>query len=275
MTLSWLQAIILAIVQGICSVLPLSESGFASIARKLMGLPLDGSGDGLLRGILRIVVSIVILMSFREDWRYIFSHGSAKKGRRVSESKELRTALSARMTILMLMGLLFHIPAQIGIGYVSWLSKKLLPLAATLGIGGLLIFSCDRVGHGKRGIAEVNLADGLLVGLFQAIGQIPGLSPVGLGVAMGIWRGIEPAFSVRLSCLLLAPALLVQGFVDIGTYSVSGFQPVYFLSMVICAVCAYVSLRLLRFVAQREKVGEFAYPVWGAAVFSFVLFLLS
>lgn len=275
MILSWLQAILLAVVQGICCVLPLTDSGFSSIARKLMGLPLSGSSDGLLLGILWIVIAIVILATFREDWRYALWHDSTRKGRHASETAQLRSGMSARMIILMLAGLLPNIPALLGLEYVSALREKLLPLTGVLILGGLLIFSCDRVGHGRRELTEVTLADGLLVGLFQAIGLLPGLSAVGLGIVMGIWRGMEPAFSVRFSCLLLVPVLLIRGLVGIYSYSSSGFQTAYLLAAAVCALCAYLSLRLLRFVAQRGKVGEFAYPVWGAAVFTFILFLFS
>ena len=45
--LDWLQMLLLSIAQGMCGVFPLSEGGFLTILRKLLGLSLDGSSDGL------------------------------------------------------------------------------------------------------------------------------------------------------------------------------------------------------------------------------------
>ena len=64
----------------------------------------------------------------------------------------------------------------------------LFVLALLMVLGGIFVFSIDRVGHGRRGIMEATVLDAFLVGLFHSVGMIPGFSPVGLGIVGWEWN---------------------------------------------------------------------------------------
>ena len=180
-----------------------------------------------------------------------------------------------RLITLMIVGFFPMNPFAVLYGRLAVLGERLLPVAAIMVILGFLVFSADRTGFGKRELMEVNLADGLLVGLFLGLGLIPGLSPVTMAIVMCLWRGFSPVFSVKLSCLMAVPLLLLRCVLGIATHVSSGFSFRYVVGMVICGIVTYLALRLARFVAQRRSFGEFATVLWGSAVFAFILSLVS
>ncbi len=60
-----------------------------------------------------------------------------------------------------------------------------------------------------RDVRSATVADGLCMGLAQALSIIPGLSRTGLTISAGILQGLEPEFSWNFSFLLAVPAMLL------------------------------------------------------------------
>lgn len=268
------QTLLLSLIEGISAVLPLSDSGFAVLGRKLLGLPLNGSEDMLLTGLLQVTVAVVILLVFRRTWAGGFRVGTVREGRKATPG-QTRAALARRMLVMMLAALPLGLPGILVSQLAAPVQDKLYLLSPILALCGILVFTCDRVGHGRRGMAEATLKDVALVCLFQCLGAVPGLSPVGLGIVMTIWLGIEPTLGIRFSCLLYAPCLLLSGVASIARGINTGFSFQYLLGCALCALVTYMALRLLAFVTRRGKLSEFAMPLWGAALLSIVLFLFS
>ncbi len=275
MVLKWLQAVILGAVQGISGVLPLSGSGFTSIARRLLGLPLDGSADRFFSAVLCILIALVILITLRKDWLYAFQPMPRKRNSKATPA-QIRAALSKRMVFLMFFGLVISLPGLVLERFIAPWQTRFMRLSLLMILGGLLTFTCDRVGHGKRAMAEATVKDAFLVGLFQLLGTVPGLSPVGLGIVMTVWLGMEPSFGIRFSCLMLVPGMILRGIAGIlmNLQSVN-FSLSWIPGAIACVIFTYLSLRLLRYVAQRRTLGEFSLPIWGAALFSFLLYLFN
>lgn len=274
MAMGWLQVLIMSTVAAMTNVLPLSESGHGATFRKLLGLPLDGSADGLLNSLNYLVIALVILLVFRREFMQGATRRTLGQGRRVSPSQERRMTRS-RLITLMIVGFFPMIPFIVFYGRLAVLGERLLPVAGIMVILGFLVFSADRTGFGKRELMEVNLTDALLIGLFLGLGLIPGLSPVTMAIVMCLWRGLSPVFSVKLSCLMAVPLLLFRCVLGIAAHVGSGFGFRYIVGMVICGVVTYLALRLARFVAQRGSFGEFATVLWGSAAFAFILSLVS
>ena len=248
MAIGWLQILMMSAVAAMTNVLPLSESGHGAAFRKLLGLPLNGSADGLLSALNNLVIALVILLVYRREFTQGTTRRTLGQGRRIRPSQERRMAV---------------------------LGERLLPVAGIMAVLGLLVFSADRAGFGKRELMDLNLADGLLVGLFLGLGLIPGLSPVTMAIVMCLWRGLSPVFSVKLSCLMAVPLLLFRCVLGIAAYASSGFSFRYVIGMVVCGIVTYLALRLARFVAQRGSFGEFATVLLGSAAFVFILSLVS
>lgn len=267
MELDWLQMLLLSIVQGFCGVLPLSEGGFLTILRKLLGLPLDGSGDAFYSALMRLAVALAVILAFRREWMKLFS--------RRAPDLEQRTAkqLNRRMQLLILVGV---VPMVFTLFFSATLPWSLLMGAGILILDGFVVFLSDRVGRGSRQLPETTLSDGLWIGLAQAISTAFGMSRTSLTLAAGNLRGLSPEFCFQYSFMLGGPVLLLQSVIAVldaaGNHS---FSWLYLLGMAVTGLCSYVAVYLFRLAARRGNYGSFAYVLWGAGLFSAILYLIS
>ena len=215
----------------------------------------------------------VCLVLRRELWACLRSFSSPPRRRGAGIQEEAR--LHRRLALLLLLGTLPMIPALLLQTRAARLGT--LPgVAVFLALNGLLLFLTDRVGHGKRDVRSATVADSLCMGLAQALSVVPGLSRTGLTMAAGILQGLSLEFSWKFSFLMAAPAMLLQSVVALlgALRSGASFCAPYLAGMALAGLCAYLSLRLLRFAVRREAFGSFAYASWGTALLTFILYLI-
>lgn len=275
MELNWLQILILGAVQGFSEILPLSASGFQAIALQLLGLPPESGSESLYSALARIAVVSAVCLVLRRDLAGCLRALSARPERRRSARQE-EEQLNRRMLLLIFLGTLPVIPALIFRRHVVGAVQNLLWIAVLLLLNGLVVFASDRIGHGSREIRSATAADGLCLGVAQALSVIPGLSRTGLTVSMGVFRGLDLEFSWKFSFLLSIPAMLLQALLELtaALQAQAVFSPACLAGMAVAGLCAYVALRLLRFTVRRNAFGGFAYAVWGAGLFAFILYLI-
>lgn len=274
MVQSWWKIIALAVAEGFSWVLPIPNSGVMMIARRLMGLPLDGSGDRLFLSAAKIVLAVTIWFTVQRQWKQSLRSMAPQSNHRLS-AEQVKHRLNSRMLLLLLIAM---IPVFVIFFYRTSLAKlmsRMIYMIPIMLFGGLIQFLGDRRGFGKRTVADTTLTDAVFVGAFQALGAVPGLSATGLGITMGIWRGLEPDYAMMLSFMLLAPALLLDGVAGVIASWAEPFSWLYLAGWLVCAGCGYLALRMMKAVAQKRCMGDFALPVWGVAAFLFVLYLFS
>ena len=95
-------------------------------------------------------------------------------------------------------------------------------------------------------------------------------------ISAGILQGLEPEFSWNFSFLLAVPAMLLQSIIALFGVLGNGI-PLdwsYLAGMAVAGLCAYLALRILRFVIRRNGFGSFAYASWGMALLTFILYLI-
>ena len=154
-------------------------------------------------------------------------------------------------------------------------------LALILAVNGILIYIPAHMPIGNKDSRGVSGLESLLVGISAGIGAIPGLSRIGLGTSAAVARGADPQQALNWSILLSIPALVALIGIDVFMIATEGIGVFHFtmvLQYLICGVFAYVSafmsLNLLRFMAVKTGLSVFAYYCWGAAMFSFVLYMI-
>ena len=114
----------------------------------------------------------------------------------------------------------------------------------------------------------------------SAVATCPGISRSGMTICMGCFRGFERRFAVRFAFLLSIPAvfganiLQIKDVVEAGGIDVK-LIPGYMLGVAAAAVSGYLSIRLVRMVADKGKFGAFAYYCWAAGAITVILSLLK
>ncbi|MDP2974742.1 MAG: undecaprenyl-diphosphate phosphatase, partial [Anaerolineales bacterium] len=141
--------------------------------------------------------------------------------------------------------------------------------ACMLFITGILLFLSDRVKTNQRRKGEMNLTDGIVLGLVQAVALIPGISRSGSTITFGIFRGLERKTSATFSFLLSIPAIsgaAILKSADLLRLPASDL-PALGAGFLAAAVTGFLSLKLLFAIINKTGLSLFAYYCWfvGAA----------
>ena len=132
---------------------------------------------------------------------------------------------------------------------------------------------------GWKTAKNATVTDALIIGAGQAIATCPGISRSGMTICMGCFRGFDRRFAVRFAFLLSIPAVLganilqIKDVVEAGGIDVK-LIPGYLLGVAAAAVSGYLSIRLVRMVADKGKFGAFAYYCWAAGAITVILSVL-
>lgn len=278
--MSLLSAFILGLIQGVAEFLPISSSGHLAIAQNLLGLNIEGVDDIFFSVLLHLGTLVAVFAAYWSDIREMiveFFLGI----RDIAKHQTPTPVPPARRLILMIvvgtLPLFAVLPIQ---DFVESLSSNTYFIGCALLVTGVLLFSCDRIRKGKKNARSATMLDALAVGVGQAIATVPGISRSGMTICAGCFLGFERKFAVRFAFLLSIPAVLGANILEIGDVIAAGgidvsLLPVYAVGVVTAAVSGYLSIALVRMVANKGKFGAFAYYCWAAGVVTLILTALQ
>jgi undecaprenyl-diphosphatase len=202
--MSWFEAVVLGVVQGLTEFLPISSSAHLRIVGEAFGWDDPGAA---FTAITQIGTEIAVLLYFRRDIaRIVVAWLGSLAGRRTGDP-------DARMGWLIIVG---SIPIVVlGLLFQDRIETTLRDLrivAIALVAFSLILFWADRVGAKKRDLGDLTVGHGVAFGLAQAMALIPGVSRSGGTITMGLFLGYTRAAAARYSFLLAVPAVLGSGF---------------------------------------------------------------
>lgn len=274
-----LNALILGIIQGVAEFLPISSSGHLSIAQNLLGFGIEGTDDVFFDVLLHLGTLAAVFVAYWVDiremvlefFRMISDTARGKVPERVPPAR--------RLILLIVVGtlpLFLVLPIK---RTVEGLYANTFFVGGALLVTGLLLFFCDTIRKGRKNERTSTLTDVLVVGLGQAVATCPGISRSGMTISMGCFRGMERRFAVRFAFLLSIPAVLGANILQIKDVIEVGVDlkmvPVYIVGVAAAAISGYLSIRLVRMVADKGKFGAFSYYCWAAGAVTLVLSLLK
>ena len=202
--MSWLQTIVLAIVQGLTEFLPVSSSGHLRIISSLFWGQDAGAS---YTAVIQLGTEAAVLVFFAKDiWNI------ARGWLRGLVDKAQRATLEYRMGWMVIVGTL---PVSI-IGFLAkdYIREALRNLWFTAGM--LILFSfvfiaAERWGRRERQTEELTMRDAVIMGFAQCLALIPGVSRSGATVSAGLFLNQDRAAATRFSFFLAIPAVLASG----------------------------------------------------------------
>ena len=274
--MSLLNALILGLIQGVAEFLPISSSGHLSIAQNLLGLKVEGSDDIFFDVLLHLGTLAAVFVAYWKDIREMILEffRTISDFRRGGMPRSIPPA--RRLILLIIVGtlpLFLVLPVQ---ELVEGLYGNTYFVGGALLVTGALLFVCDRVRRGRKNEKTATVLDAALVGVGQAIATCPGISRSGTTICVGCFRGLERRFAVRFAFLLSIPAVLGANLLQIKDVAEAGgidvkLLPAYILGVAAAAVSGYLSICLVRLVANKGKFGAFAYYCWAAGAITIAL----
>lgn len=276
--MSYLQAIILGLVQGITEFLPVSSSGHLAILQNFLGL--GAMEDHLLFDVLLHLGTLgAVLVAYWKDVAGLCSEGLQMLHIRKPRRGHKPDLLKRRLLLLILMATLPLIVAAFLKDMVESLCSNTFFIGFALLATGGLLFAADRVGRGSRNERNATVTEALLVGLSQAVATVPGLSRSGTTISIGMICGFERSFAVKFSFLLSIPAVLGANLLTLIEAVQTGIDfslfPVYLVGVLVAFVSGFFAINLLRILIQRSRFGNFSYYCWGAGLVTLILSLIA
>jgi len=193
------QGFILGIVQGITEFLPISSTAHLIIFRDILGWKATWSKaavDGIQLGSVFAVV-----MYFWQDIRKILGGSWLAFQNKEWQRYEWKMLVGIAIGIFpaLLLGLLFKI-LDVELESPLMIAIMSIVMAILLGLA-------EKLGSRKRGFEEVEIRDGILVGLGQMIALLPGASRSGSTLTTALFIGLQRETAARFSFLLGLPTL--------------------------------------------------------------------
>ncbi|HEV8632117.1 MAG TPA: undecaprenyl-diphosphate phosphatase [Thermoanaerobaculia bacterium] len=200
--MSPLQAIVLAVVQGLTEFLPVSSSAHLILLPRFLGWPDQGQVFDLATHVGSVVA---VLVYFRRELGRLLVASP-----RLFSRQALRTGSEAAMLFDLGVG---TIPAGLaGLLLAGWVATRARDphLIAATSIGfGLLLALADRLGRGTQDERQVSWPQAVIIGIFQALALVPGTSRSGATITAGRFLGLSRPGAARFSFLLSVPVGLL------------------------------------------------------------------
>lgn len=251
--MSVIQSALLGLIQGLGEFLPVSSSGHLLLARILFGIQTESPAMKMLDILLHVGTLLPVIIVFRREWIDMILHPFRNK------------------TLLLLF--IASLPTLA----VYFAARKLFPqvngfsvfdsgwfLGSSFLITALFLLLCDRLVAGtssKKG-GRVGILQAVVMGFFQGIGMIPGVSRSGSTILGGVSTGLSKTTAARFSFMMSAPAILgsmlMEGkdAIELGYYKEIHLVPAL-AGILVAAAVGYFAIRFMLRIISRVPLSWF------------------
>jgi undecaprenyl-diphosphatase len=250
--MTFIQAIILGIIQGLSEFIPISSSAHLVITQSLFGWKIPEQQAFIFDVLVHLGTLVAVVLYFRlELWQIVKAviSGIVRKNLFDEEMSRLGWIILLATVPAVIFGVLFQ--SQVEQAFSSPLFAGIFLL-----VTAVLLFLAEMIGNRSKKLVEVTWRDGLIIGLFQAIALFPGISRSGSAITGGMIRNLDRTSSARFSFLLSIPAIVgavVLASVDLVRSPNFSLQiPTIIGGFIVSGIVGYFSIRwLLAYLTRR------------------------
>jgi len=273
--MSLLKSVLYGFVSGLTEFLPVSSRGHQAVLRYLFGI---GTRVPLQELLVHIGILIAIIISCRDSlvrlYRRQTMRVSVRQRKQRSKDKtyyDLRLLKTASFPLFA--GLFFYFATD-------RYENNLLNLMAFWLLGGIVLLVADHTSRGNRDARTMSSLDGIVMGIAGALSVLPGISRTGMISAYCTARGADSENVMNWAVLLGIPAMIFAIVYDIvGLIAIGAGGSGVLISSVASGILsfggAYAGIALLKMWSYSSEFSKFAYYSFGAALFSFILYLIT
>lgn len=258
-----LQAVVLAIIQGITEFLPISSTAHLVLVPWLFGWPDPGLTFDVA---LHAGTLVALLVYFAPTWLALLLSVFRNTPGEYAElgGVEQPRRLLGLLAVATIPGAVIGYAVE---DYAETIFREPRLVAAALLLVSLVMWLADQMPDLTKKLHQVKLGDCLVVGLAQAVAVVPGVSRAGITIAAGMFRGLERETAARFSFLLATPIIAGAAVKKLAEVSVLGLpQGVSGLELVVgfvvSAATGFAAIAfLLRYLQRRTLKIFVAYRV--------------
>ena len=207
-----LYLLLLAILQGITELFPISSLGHSILVPALLQWPIDRQASWFLpyMVVLHLGTATALFIYFWRDWFVLLGGAWQARGNLNNPHARLFWLLVVGTIPAAILGLLLEqkIKALFG-GFVV--------AAIFLMMNGIILFIGDALKQRKarHQLAKMGWWHAFGIGCAQALALIPGISRSGATLVAGVWSGLDYVSSARFSFLLATPIIGAAGLLEV------------------------------------------------------------
>lgn len=293
--MSFIEAIIMGLIQGLTEFLPVSSSGHLAIFKNIFHISTD---TGLLYDVmLHIATLVAICVVYWKDVKELFINGCCMVGlwitngviwvsnlfRKKEDKKSYKSVLTTPYRRFVLMILISTVPT----GILGVLLEKVIGSASELLIlpgiclifTAILLFIADHAKIGDKTEETASYKNSLVIGLAQGVATLPGLSRSGTTITACLLSGFSKEFAVKYSFIMSIPAILGAMVLEAKDFTLTDFAGGmiwnYIAGMIVAGVVGYICIKTMLMVVKKNKFTIFSVYCLIAGIISVVFYFLA
>ncbi|ASO20548.1 undecaprenyl-diphosphatase [Actinoalloteichus hoggarensis] len=270
--MTWLEALVLGMVQGLTEFLPVSSSGHLRIVSELFFREDAGAS---FTAVTQLGTEAAVLIYFAKDIGRLFMvwlRGFRDSSVRQTPDYKLAWYVVIGTIPIGVLGLLFA-------DQIRTTARNLWLIATTLIVFGILLGLAEYLGRQRRPMTQLTLKDGIIMGFAQSMALIPGVSRSGGTITAGLFLGLDRPTAVRFSFLLAIPAVVASGLSELPEVFETGgpgLQPTWAQMLVATLVAGAVGYAIIAWLMRYvERHSVYLFVWYRIALGVLVLVLLS
>ncbi|GAA3033408.1 undecaprenyl-diphosphate phosphatase [Actinokineospora globicatena] len=254
--MTWLQAIVLGIVQGLTEFLPISSSAHIRIVSELW---FGGDAGASFTAVIQLGTETAVIIYFAKDiWRLLRAWfvGLFKSEARSDPDYKLAWYVIIGSAPIALLGVVFKDLIRSGL-------RNLWITAVVLMVFAVVLAIADELGKQRRD--QLTMRDSIVMGFAQAMALVPGVSRSGGTLTAGMFLGLKREAATRYSFLLAIPAVFGAGIFsipDVMDRSGPGVQASIPQTVVATAVSFVVGYACVAWLLRYVSKNNFMVFVW-------------
>lgn len=260
------QAVLLALIQGLTEFLPISSSAHLILPAQLLGWEDQGLAFDVA---VHVGTLLAIVLYFREDLiRLTRAWWLSLRGGHKSEDSGLAWMIVMATIPAGLAGILFNHAIETHL-------RATEVIAATTIIFALFLFWSDRAGRRVLELRSLNWKQALIIGVSQALALIPGTSRSGITMTAALFLGFSRDAAARFSFLLSIPLITAAGLLKTKELLESGTDndwQLIALGSAVAFASAYTCIHL--FLQFLERIGFTPFVIYRLLLGCVLLILL-
>ena len=238
--MSIIEAIIIGLVQGLTEFLPISSSGHLVILQKLLKINLPGN---LIEVFTHLGTLLSIILIYKNDiYDLIISFKSSK-----TKDYIILVAIATIPSIVFVL---------IAKSFIITLFESLRSVSFALIFTGIILFISY---FGNYRTKKLNISKGLIIGIFQALAILPGISRSGMTISIALLLGIKNVEAAKFSFMLAIPAIFGATILTLIETDLNEIDDLIF-PLIAAAFIAFLSgYYALKFLIKILNNGKFYY----------------
>jgi len=270
--MEYLTAIILGFIEGATEFIPVSSSGHLIIFRQIFGA--NNFGDLAFDAVLQLSASIALFVYFGKDiLRLVKGAWKMVVRKKLQIESDLPTQPDKTLLYAIAVG---TVPAVIfGLLLESWMGtvfRNTELVALTLILGSILFWYAEKTGEQNK---VINVTRGMMVGLFQCLALVPGISRSGATISGGLISGLNKDDAVHFSFLLSVPILLGAGLKKLFEVRYILFSTDFGLPLLLGCLTAFITgLFAINFLIKYLKTHNLNLFIWYRVTLAIIIFLV-